>query len=219
MRRRGAAVRPVFRQVMFGDSLTAEIVRIEAVSFGGSCRMAEFFECLNDKLIAFIEAQPMFFIASAAAEGRINLSPKGLDTFRVISPRLCVYLDITGSGNETAAHAKAAGRATVMFCSFTRNPLVLRLFGRTRNGAPGSALWEEFSGLFENYPGARQIVAIDVESAQTACGFGVPQMSLTRHRSTLSDYWRVKGEEATADYRDEHNKVSIDGLPTGWGEG
>ena len=100
--------------------------------------MAEFFECLNDKLIAFIEAQPMFFISSAAAEGRINLSPKGLDTFRVISPRLCVYLDITGSGNETAAHAKAGGRATVMFCSFTRNPLVLRLFGRTRNGAPGS---------------------------------------------------------------------------------
>jgi hypothetical protein len=181
--------------------------------------MAEFFECLNDKLIAFIEAQPMFFIASAAAEGRINLSPKGLDTFRVISPRLCVYLDITGSGNETAAHAKAGGRATVMFCSFTRNPLVLRLFGRTRNGAPGSALWEEFSGTFENYPGARQIVAIDVESAQTACGFGVPQMALTRHRSTLSDYWRAKGEEATADYRDENNKVSIDGLPTGWGEG
>ncbi len=181
--------------------------------------MAEFFECLNDKLIAFIEAQPMFFIASAAAEGRINLSPKGLDTFRVISPRLCVYLDITGSGNETAAHAKAGGRATVMFCSFTRNPLVLRLFGRTRNGAPGSALWQEFSRLFENYPGARQIVAIDVESAQTACGFGVPQMALTRHRSTLSDYWRAKGEEATADYRDENNKVSIDGLPTGWGEG
>src|SRR5450432_2394994 len=140
--------------------------------------MAEFFECLNDKLIAFIEAQPMFFIASAAAEGRINLSPKGLDTFRVISPRLCVYLDITGSGNETAAHAKAGGRATVMFCSFTRNPLVLRLFARTRNGAPGSALWEAFGGLFQNYPGARQIIAIDVESAQTACGFGVPEMAL-----------------------------------------
>ena len=93
-----------------------------------------------------------------------------------------------------------------MFCSFTRNPLVLRLFGRTRNGAPGSALWQEFSHLFETYPGARQIIAIDVELAQTACGFGVPQMSLTRHRSTLSDYWRAKGDEATADYRDEHNK-------------
>jgi len=107
--------------------------------------MAEFFPALTPKLVAFIEAQPMFFIASAAAEGRINLSPKGLDTFRVVSPGLCVYLDITGSGNETAAHARAGGRATIMFCSFSRNPLVLRLFGRTRTGAPGSALWDEFS--------------------------------------------------------------------------
>jgi Pyridoxamine 5'-phosphate oxidase len=181
--------------------------------------MAQFYECLDDKLIAFIEAQPMFFIASAAAEGRINLSPKGLDTFRVISPRLCVYLDITGSGNETAAHAKAGGRATIMFCSFTRNPLVLRLFGRTRNGARGSALWEEFGGLFETYPGARQIMAIDIDSAQTACGFGVPEMSLTRHRSTMSDYWRAKGEDGAAAYRNENNKVSIDGLATGWSEG
>jgi Pyridoxamine 5'-phosphate oxidase len=181
--------------------------------------MAQFYECLDDKLIAFIKAQPMFFIASAAAEGRVNLSPKGLDAFRVISPNLCVYLDITGSGNETAAHAKAGGRATVMFCSFTRNPLVLRLFGRTRNGARGSALWSEFSGLFEIYPGARQIIAIDIESAQTACGFGVPEMTLTRHRSTMSDYWLAKGEDGAAEYRDRQNKVSIDGLPTGWGEG
>jgi Pyridoxamine 5'-phosphate oxidase len=180
--------------------------------------MAQFFEALDDKLIAFIEAQPMFFIASAAAEGRINLSPKGLDTFRVISPNLCVYLDITGSGNETAAHAKAGGRATVMFCSFSRNPLVLRLFGRTRNGAPGSALWAEYSALFEIYPGARQIIAIDIDSAQTACGFGVPEMTLARHRSTMNDYWRAKGEEGAADYRDKTNRVSIDGLPTGWGE-
>jgi Pyridoxamine 5'-phosphate oxidase len=181
--------------------------------------MAQFYECLDDKLIAFIMAQPMFFIASAAAEGRVNLSPKGLDAFRVISPKLCVYLDITGSGNETAAHAKAGGRATVMFCSFTRNPLVLRLFGRTRNGARGSALWGEFGGLFEIYPGARQIIAIDIESAQTACGFGVPEMTLTRHRSTMSDYWLAKGEDGAAEYRDRTNKVSIDGLPTGWGEG
>ena len=180
--------------------------------------MAQFFERLDDKLIAFIKAQPMFFIASAAAEGRINLSPKGLDTFRVIAPDLCVYLDITGSGNETAAHARAGGRATIMFCSFSRNPLVLRLFGRTRTGAPGSALWDEFSPRFEAYPGARQIVAMDVDSAQTACGFGVPEMTLQRHRSTMSDYWRAKGEGGAAEYREKTNRVSIDGLPTGWGE-
>ncbi|MGD0721784.1 MAG: pyridoxamine 5'-phosphate oxidase family protein [Roseiarcus sp.] len=181
--------------------------------------MAEFFPALTPKLIAFIEAQPMFFIASAAAEGRINLSPKGLDTFRVVSPDLCVYLDITGSGNETAAHARAGGRATIMFCSFSRNPLVLRLFGHTRTGARGSALWDEFSPLFEAYPGARQIVAMDVESAQTACGFGVPEMALVRHRPTMGDYWRAKGEDGAAAYRDAQNRVSIDGLPTGWGEG
>jgi hypothetical protein len=102
--------------------------------------MAKFFEALDDKLIAFIEAQPMFFIASAVHEGRVNLSPKGLDAFRILGRNLCAYLDITGSGNETAAHGHGGGRATIMFCSFTRNPLVLRLYGRTRVGAPGSAL-------------------------------------------------------------------------------
>ena len=181
--------------------------------------MAEFFEALTDKLIAFIEAQPMFFIASAAREGRVNISPKGLDTFRVIGPNLVAYLDMTGSGNETAAHGRAGGRATIMFCSFTRNPLVLRLYGRTRNGAPGSALWREYEDRFEVLPGARQIVALDIESCHTACGFGVPLMTLERKRSTLTDYWVSKGEAETARYREENNKVSIDGLPTGWGEG
>jgi hypothetical protein len=96
---------------------------------------------------------------------------------------------------------------------------VLRLFGRTRTGAPGSALWDEFSPRFEAYPGARQIVAMDVESAQTACGFGVPEMTLVRHRPTMADYWRAKGEDGAAAYREQKNRVSIDGLPTGWGEG
>ncbi len=181
--------------------------------------MSKFYENLDDKLIEFIKAQPMFFIASAAPEGRINLSPKGLDAFRILSPSRCAYLDITGSGNETAAHSKADGRATIMFCSFSRNPLVLRLYGRTSVGAPGSALWAELSGLFEAVPGARQIIALDISSVQTACGFAVPEMTLKRHRPTLVKHWEVKGEEATAKYRQKKNKVSIDGLPTGWGEG
>ena len=181
--------------------------------------MSKFYKKLDDKLIAFIEKQPMFFIASAAAGGRVNLSPKGLDAFRVIGPLRCAYLDITGSGNETAAHARADGRATIMFCSFSRNPLVLRLYGHTRIGPPGSALWEELSGLFETLPGARQIIALDIDSVQTACGFGVPEMTLKKSRSTLTDYWDNKGEAATAEYRRTKNKVSIDGLPTGWGEG
>ena len=94
----------------------------------------------------------MFFIASAVAEGRVNLSPKGLDTFRVLGPNACAYLDITGSGNETAAHAKAGGRATIMFCSFSRKPLVLRLYGRTRVGPLGGELWREYVDRFEVCP-------------------------------------------------------------------
>lgn len=180
--------------------------------------MAKFFEALDEKLIAFIGAQPMFFVASAAADGRVNLSPKGLDTFKVLSPLSCAYLDITGSGNETAAHSKADGRATIMFCSFTRNPLVLRLYGRTRVGQRGGALWRELSGHFNPIPGARQVIALDIESVQTACGFGVPLMSLDRVRTTLSDHWTAKGEQETQAYRNRKNRVSIDGLPTGWNE-
>ena len=176
--------------------------------------MAAFFDSLDEKLIAFIEAQPLFFVASAVAEGRVNLSPKGLDTFRVLGPNLVAYLDITGSGNETAAHAKAGGRATMMFCSFSRNPLVLRLFGKTRVGQLGSALWNEYIGRFDALPGARQIVVMDVESCQTACGFGVPMMTLEKPRATLTDHWAAKGEAETEAYRRKRNKVSIDGLPS-----
>ncbi len=179
--------------------------------------MSKFHEALDDKLIAFIEAQPMFFIASATAEGRVNISPKGLDTFRVLGPRLCAYLDVTGSGAETAAHALADGRATIMFCSFARNPLILRLFGRARCGAPGGALWREHAHRFEAAPGARQVVVFDVDSVQTACGFGVPLMSLQAPRSTLTDTGLAKGEVGVAEYQQRKNRVSIDGLPTGLG--
>jgi hypothetical protein len=181
--------------------------------------MAKFYDALDEKLIAFIQRQPMFFIASAAPQGRINLSPKGLDTFRVLSPKRCAYLDITGSGNETAAHARADGRVTLMFCSFVRNPLILRLYGRATVGGPGGALWEELSEHFRPYPGARQIIVITIESAQTSCGFGVPEMVLKRERPTMSDYWLTRGEDGAAAYREEKNRVSIDGLATGLGEG
>ena len=176
--------------------------------------MSKFFEALDAKLIKFIEAQPMFFIASATADGRVNLSPKGLDTFRVLGPLRVAYLDITGSGNETAAHARVSPRATIRFCSFTRNPLVLRLYGRVQAGPPGSALWDELSPSFDDLPGQRQIIAMDVDSVQTACGFGVPLMSLEAPRSTLTDHWRAKGEAETEEYRRRKNAVSIDGLPS-----
>ena len=180
--------------------------------------MAKFFDALDEKQIAFIRAQPLFFIASAARTGRINLSPKGLDTFRVLTPTRCAYLDFTGSGNETAAHARADGRATIMFCSFTRNPLILRLYGRALIGQPESALWREVRPLFPDLPGVRQIVGFDIVTVQTSCGFGVPLMTLERERSTILDYWANEGEDEAAAYRARKNKQSIDGLPTGWGE-
>jgi hypothetical protein len=180
--------------------------------------MSKFHQALDDKLIAFIEAQPMFFIASATAEGRVNVSPKGLDTFRVLGPRLCAYLDLTGSGAETAAHALAGGRATLMFCSFARDPLILRLFGRARCGNPGGALWREHASRFGAFAGARQIVVFDVDSVQTACGFGVPLMTLEAQRSTLTDTWAAMGEDGVVEYQRSENRVSIDGLPTGLGE-
>ena len=169
--------------------------------------MAKFYEALDEKLIAFIEAQPMFFVASAVEDGRVNISPKGLDSFRVLSPVKVAYLDITGSGNETAAHAQAGGRATIMFCSYTRNPLVLRLYGRARIGAAGSALWREYADRFETMPGARQIIALEIASVMTACGFGVPLMTLERPRATLTDHWAAKGEDETAEYRRRKNRV------------
>jgi hypothetical protein len=180
--------------------------------------MAKFHEGLDAKLTAFIAAQPMFFIASATAEGRVNLSPKGLDAFRVLSPRRCAYLDITGSGAETAAHALAGGRATIMFCSFSRDPLVLRLFGRAHCGQPGTDLWRELADRFPALPGARQVVAFDIESVQTACGFGVPLMTLEGQRATMTDCWIAKGEDGAVEYQRRHNRVSIDGLPTGLGQ-
>ncbi len=181
--------------------------------------MAQFYDGIDEKLRAFIEAQPVFFVASAPHEGRVNVSPKGMDTFRVLGPNEVVYLDMTGSGNETAAHLRQNGRITIMFCSFTRNALVMRLFGRGRIVPPESAEGRDLAPLFPDYPGVRQFVRVSVDQAQTSCGYGVPQMDLVRERETLQKYWIAKGPDGTAAYQHEHNRFSIDGLPTGLGEG
>lgn len=178
--------------------------------------MAEFFDEISDKLADFIASQPMFFTATACATGRINLSPKGMDTFRVLNPKLCGYLDLTGSGNETAAHLKHDGRLTFMFNSFTRNPLILRLYGRGRVVRPHHA---DFAGLAAHFPtdlaGARQIVLMDVESVQTSCGYAVPEMELKAVRPTLVKWAETKGAETVVDYQARKNVTSIDGFPTG----
>src|SRR2546426_10850428 len=131
-------------------------------------RMANFLDALNDKLIEFIREQRLFYVATAASEGRINLSPKGMDTFRVLSPTRVGYLDLTGSGAETAAHVLAGGRMTIMFCSFGDQPLILRLYGRGDVIRADDARWPALSKEFPSLPGARQIILLHIESLQTS---------------------------------------------------
>jgi len=175
--------------------------------------MAEFFDALNDKHIAMIEKQPMFFVATATPAGRINLSPKGYDAFRVIGPKRVAYLDLGGSGNETHAHLAADGRITIMVCNFDQPALILRIYGRGVPVLPQDEGWEKLSSHFDLMPGTRQIFAIDIESLQTSCGWGVPFMSFEAERPTL------KKAHAQADPREWEAKTatriaSIDGLPT-----
>lgn len=178
--------------------------------------MAAFFDRLEDSHRKFIAAQPMFFVATApGSEGRINLSPKGLDSFRILDDRRVAYLDMMGSGNETAAHLLDNGRITIMFCSFTRNPLILRIYGKGRSIKPGGDEWDALIAEFGERPGIRQIFGVDIDSLQTSCGFGVPVMSLEHQRDTLVKWAGSKTEDELETYRRKNNLVSIDGLPTG----
>lgn len=176
--------------------------------------MAKFYKRLNEQLRSFIDEQKMFFTASAPVEGRINLSPKGMDTFRCFDEgRRVAYLDLTGSGNETAAHLGENGRLTVMFCSFSEQPLILRIYGRGRVVRPEDAEWAALRPHFPTLPGERQIILLDVDSVQTSCGFAVPVYELKEERQVLVEWSLKKGEEGMHDYRREKNQVSIDGLP------
>ena len=176
--------------------------------------MADFTDSLTDKHIAFIEKQPVFFTATAAADARINLSPKGYaDTFRVLSENQVAYLDFGGSGNETHAHLAADGRITIMFCAFDRSALILRIYGRGRPVLPQDEEWDSVAATFTLLPGTRQIFVIDVESVQTSCGWGVPMMELQHERDTLQKYHRQADPVLWVEKFQERTR-SIDGLPT-----
>jgi hypothetical protein len=175
--------------------------------------MADFTKALTEKQIAMIAAQPVFFVATAAAEGRINLSPKGYDSFRVLSPIRVAYLDLGGSGNETHAHLAADGRITVMFCNFQQPALILRIYGRGRAVLPRDAQWEALAAHFTLMPGTRQIFDIEVESVQSSCGWGVPFMRLEGERETLRKAHHQADPVAWAAKMAERTR-SIDGLPT-----
>ncbi|MEB3359270.1 MAG: pyridoxamine 5'-phosphate oxidase family protein [Synechococcales bacterium] len=176
--------------------------------------MAKFYTELSDELQQFIQEQHIFFTATAPTQGRVNLSPKGMDTFRCLDAQTVAYLDLTGSGNETAAHLHENGRMTIMFCSFSDRPLILRLYGQGCVLHQGDPDWESIHAHFPFLPGERQLIVLAIESVQTSCGFGVPRYTFEESRDTLVSWAKQKGEAGLQDYRRKKNQISIDGLPT-----
>ncbi len=177
--------------------------------------MARFYPALESRHRDFIAAQKIFFTATGTAAGRLNLSPKGMDSLRVLSPSRVAWLDLTGSGNETAAHLKHDGRLTLMWCSFDADPLILRVYGRGRAVRRQDAEWSALRLHFAALPGERQIIMLDIESVQTSCGYAVPTYTYTGERETLARWAEKKGPVGLLEYWREKNQLSIDGLPTG----
>jgi hypothetical protein len=177
-------------------------------------RMGRKFDELSERHIAFIGEQKMFFVATAPPDGRISLSPKGMGSFRVLGPNRALWLNVTGSGNETAAHVQLDPRMTVMFCAFEGAPVILRLYGEARAVHRQDADWPELFALFNPLPGARQIFDLTIELVQTSCGFGVPLYAYEGERGQMEAWAVAQGEEGLKAYWAEKNAVTIDGLPT-----
>ncbi len=158
----------------------------------------------------------MFFVCTAplAADGRINISPKGLDTFRVLSEHQVAYLDFIGSGNETSAHTLENGRITLMFCAYQGPPNILRLYGKGFAVLPGTEHWNTYAAHFDAYPNVRQIMVADIDLVGTSCGYGVPLYEYAGERQIMFDWAEKKGEAGLSAYIQEKNLKSLDGLPT-----
>ena len=180
--------------------------------------MAKQFPDIDEARAAFIGRQKIFFTGSAAGDSHVNISPRSTEHLHCLGSSGIAYLDLTGSGSETAAHVKAGGRLTIMFCAFEGPPLILRLYGRGRIAFRGSPDYEAF--LADHYPdgepiGARQVVFVDLDLVQTSCGYAVPLFEHNGERDVLDRWAAAKGEEGLVTYRQEKNLDSIDGLPTG----
>lgn len=175
--------------------------------------MGEKFNAINERHGAFIRKQQMFFVATATADSRINLSPKGMDSLSVLGANRVIWLNLTGSGNETAAHLQTDSRMTIMFCAFDSPPLILRLYGHARMVLPSDDEWGELYAHFEPQPGARQIFDVHVDLVHTSCGFGVPLYDFTGERPLLSRWAEKKSETGIRDYWREKNSISLDGEP------
>ncbi|MGH1354481.1 MAG: pyridoxamine 5'-phosphate oxidase family protein [Thalassovita sp.] len=176
--------------------------------------MAKQFDSIEAPHRAFIEAQHMFFVGSAAAEGRVNISPKGMDSLRVLDANRIVWRNMTGSGNETAGHLKQINRITLMWCGFEKRPMILRAYGSARILHPRDADFAALNALFSDEIGARQIYDVHVEMVQTSCGYAVPFYDHVGERETLKKWALDRGADGVSDYWAEKNQQTIDGLPT-----
>ena len=176
--------------------------------------MAKFYNKITSRIQKFIEIQKVFFVATAAKNGRINLSPKGMDSFRVLNENRVAWLSVTGSGNETSAHLLENGRITIMFCAFDGAPNILRLYGKAKEVLPNDNDWNELISQFPKLAGTRQIFDVTIESAQTSCGMSIPFYQYKEERNELLDWADEIGDSGIKQYWKDKNQTSIDGLDT-----
>ncbi|MDQ7075365.1 MAG: pyridoxamine 5'-phosphate oxidase family protein [Gammaproteobacteria bacterium] len=169
---------------------------------------------IPDKLKQFIEQQKLFFVGTATADSRVNVSPKGMDSLRVLNANRVLWLNVTGSGNETSAHVQENPRMTILFAALEDNPMILRLYGNARVIHKNDPEWQENIVLFEALPGARQIFDLTVDLVQTSCGMGVPLYEYTGQREQLNEWANKKGEAGIKTYWKEKNEQSLDGKKT-----
>lgn len=177
--------------------------------------MAKQFDTITDDFQRFIAEQHIFFVGSAATDGRVNISPKGMDSLRVMGPNRIVWRNLTGSGNETAGHLQSVNRMTLMWCGFAKRPIILRAYGTARTLQIDDPDFAELNDLFTPSPGARQIYDVAVDMTQSSCGYAVPFFDYAGEREVLAHWAEDKGVEGVRDYWAEKNQHTIDGLPTG----
>lgn len=176
--------------------------------------MGKVFDGIDETLARWISQQPMWFVATAplAADGHVNLSPRGLDSFSILTPHRVAWVDFTGSGIETVAHLRENGRVCLMFCSFAKRPRIVRLHGRGTVHGPGDDVYDDVVARHPEQPGTRAVIAVDIERVSDSCGYGVPMMEMIGERDLLRLTSEKMGPDGLVEYRTEHN-VSLDGLP------
>jgi hypothetical protein len=177
--------------------------------------MGKLHDSLSVELKEWLQQQRIFFVATAplAGDGHVNCSPKGGDTFRIVSDREVAYLDLTGSGIETAAHVQENGRIVIMFCAFVGPPKIVRLHGKGEVIYPGNPDFDRLQGQFSHHPGVRAIIRVTIARISDSCGYAVPFLEFVAHRDALDQWAQKKGPEGLSAYRNEKNRTSIDAMP------